>query len=95
MDKKTRIQFTKAQKTALQTMFVSYCRHVRQSYDGKTAICGLKELKERCEYSNWTTWADCPIDCPHHLMMTKVVCTPDKCALADHFVKGIKDCITK
>lgn len=95
MAEKTQIKFSKAQKTALLSMFVPYCRHQRSSYDGKTVICGLKEMKERCEYSNWTTWADCPIDCPHHLMMTKVTCSPDKCALADHFVKQIKECLTK
>ena len=95
MDEKKRIIFSKAQKMALRVVFVSYCRHQRSSYDGKTVICGLKELKERCEYSNWTTWADCPTDCPHHLMKTKVTCPPDKCALADHFCKEVKECLTK
>lgn len=95
MQEKTQIKLTKAQKVALRAAFVLYCRHNRTSYDGKTIICGLKELKERCEYSNWTTWADCPTDCPHHLLKTKVTCTPDKCALAEHFVKSIKDCITQ
>lgn len=94
MPEKTPIKLTKAQKAALRAMFVSYCRHNRTSYDGKTIICGLKELKERCEYSNWTTWADCPTNCPHHLMMTKVTCTPDKCALAEHFISEIKTALT-
>lgn len=84
------IRLTKAQKNGLKALFVPYCRHVRQSYDGKTRICGLKELKERCEYSNWTTWADCPTDCPHHMMMTKVTCNPEQCALAENFVKEVR-----
>lgn len=90
MEKKTKITLKKAQKTALQKVFVPYCRHARQSYDGLTTVCHLKEFKERCEYSNWTTWADCPTDCPHHLLKTKVTCTPDKCAIADKFVQEVK-----
>ena len=94
MAEKKRIILSKPQKIALQQLFRTFCRHQRSSYDGKTVICGLKEIKERCEYSNWTTWSDCPTDCPHHLMKTKVTCTPDKCALADHFIKQIKECLT-
>ena len=95
MKPKPKIKLTKAQKNALQAAFVPYCRHSRQSYDGLTTVCHLKEFKERCEYSNWTTWADCPTDCPHHLLKTKVTCTPDKCAIAERFVQEIKECLTK
>jgi hypothetical protein len=95
MNKKTQIKLTKAQKTALLSAFVPYCRHSRLNYDGDVKICGLKELRERCEYSTWDTWADCPSDCPHHILRTKVMCTPEKCAIADRFVKEIKECLTK
>ena len=92
-DDKQREAFTKAQKAALQLVFRTYCTHTKNSYDGKTVICTLKEFKERCEYSNWTTWADCPIDCPHHLMKTKVTCTPDKCAIANRFVTEVREAL--
>ena len=89
------LRLSKAQKAALQAAFVPYCRHSRTNYDGDVTICGLKEHRERCEYSTWDTWADCPSDCPHHILRTKVMCTPEKCAIADHFVKEIKECLTK
>lgn len=90
----SQLRLSKAQKAALQAAFVPYCRHSRTNYDGDVTICGLKEHRERCEYSTWDTWADCPSDCPHHLLRTKVMCTPDKCAIADHFVREIKECLT-
>ena len=90
MDAKKTIRLTAAQKAALKAVFVPYCRHSRLNYDGDVKICGLKEHRERCEYSTWDTWADCPSDCPHHILRTKVSCTPDKCAIADKFVDEVR-----
>ena len=85
MDAKKTIRLTAAQKAALKAAFVPYCRHSRLNYDGD-----VKEHRERCEYSTWDTWADCPSDCPHHILRTKVSCTPDKCAIADKFVDEVR-----
>lgn len=85
------IRLTQAQKAALKALFARNCLHCRESADGEIRVCGLKEYKERCEYSTWKTWTDCPTDCPHHLMRTKVTCTPDNCTLAEKFVKEIRE----
>lgn len=90
MDTKKTIRLTAAQKAALKAAFVPYCRHSRLNYDGDVKICRLKEYRERCEYSTWVTFTDCPLDCPHHLLQTKVSCTPDKCAIADKFVDEVR-----
>lgn len=95
MDAKKTIRLTAAQKAALKAAFVPYCRHSRLNYDGDVKICGLKEHRERCEYSTWDTWADCPSDCPHHILRTKVSCTPDKCAIADKFVDEVRAALSQ
>lgn len=90
MDAKKTIRLTAAQKAALKAAFVPYCRHSRLNYDGDVKICGLKEHRERCEYSTWDTWADCPSDCPHHILRTKVSCTPENCTIANKFVDEVR-----
>ena len=84
------IKLSNKQKQNLAEVYKIHCRHAIQSENGEFAVCWLKKTQERCEYSTWTTWADCPQDCPHHLFMTKIWCDPLKCSGAKAFTKTVE-----
>lgn len=90
MDAKTKIRLTAAQKAALKAAFVPYCPHLKTNCEADINTCRLKEYRERCEYSTWVTFTDCPLDCPHHLLQTKVSCTPENCTIANKFVDEVR-----
>lgn len=78
-------------KSAICEAYAEVCTHRFPTYNGEHYVCELKERKEKCiNRDRFDMLLNCPRECPHFPVFEKVICTPQKCAVARRFADNIE-----